>query len=213
MTPLLSNAIFRKVTIDRVRSDAGLRELTDPLTMRALAHPVRLALIELLSVDGPHTATEAGEVIGESPSSCSFPLRQLAKYGFVEEAGPRPGRQRPWRMTQVGTTFGNIHADAETSVAADALVGMVQERYFERWRRWRATVRAYPPEWQEVGGSSETVWWVTPAEQRELDQEITELVSRYRDRLLDPSLRPPDAQPVEFVALAFPFRAPPVKVD
>ena len=90
---------------------------------------------------------------------------------------------------------------------------MIHERYFERWRQWRRTMGAYPLQWQEVGGSSETVWWVTPAEQRELDQEITELAMRYRDRLLDPSLRPADAQPVEFVALAFPFRAPPIKLD
>lgn len=201
------------MTIEGHQPDAGPRELTDPRTMRALAHPIRLSLIELLSVDGPHTATEAGGVIGESPSSCSFHLRQLAKYGFVEEAGQGQGRRRPWRMTQVGTTFGSTHADAETSVAADALAGMIQERYFERWRQWRRTVRAYPPEWQEVGGWSEMVWWVTSAEQRELDQQIAELVRRYRDRLLDPSRRPAGAQPIEFVALAFPFRPPPVEQD
>lgn len=58
-----------------------------------MAHPVRVALLEALSLQGPMTATEAGERIGESPTTCSFHLRQLAKYGFVEEAGgARDGR-------------------------------------------------------------------------------------------------------------------------
>jgi len=63
------------------------RELTDPKVMRALTHPVRLALLEVLATEGPLTATEAGELIGESPTTCSFHFRQLKKYGFIEEAG------------------------------------------------------------------------------------------------------------------------------
>ena len=61
------------------------RRLTDPRAMRAVAHPVRIALLEVLGTEGPLTATQAGEHIGESPTTCSFHLRQLAKYGFIEE--------------------------------------------------------------------------------------------------------------------------------
>ena len=61
------------------------RKLTDPRAMRAVAHPVRIALLEVLGTEGPLTATQAGEHIGESPTTCSFHLRQLAKYGFIEE--------------------------------------------------------------------------------------------------------------------------------
>jgi len=70
----------------------GPRTVTDAQTLRALAHPVRIALLEELIVSGPLTATEVGERIGESPTTCSFHLRQLARYGFVEEAGAAPGR-------------------------------------------------------------------------------------------------------------------------
>lgn len=55
-----------------------LREVTEAGTLRALAHPVRVALIEVLSLHGPMTAPEAGDEIGESPTTCSFHLRQLA---------------------------------------------------------------------------------------------------------------------------------------
>ena len=63
--------------------------------MRALAHPVRLALLEVLADEGRLTATEAGERIGESPANASFHLRQLAKYGFVEEAEGAPAAGAP----------------------------------------------------------------------------------------------------------------------
>src|SRR5436309_138158 len=59
-------------------------ELTDPKAMRALAHPLRIELLRLLRE--PRTATECAEALGESPQSCSYHLRTLAKYGFVERA-------------------------------------------------------------------------------------------------------------------------------
>src|SRR5207247_1324602 len=65
--------------------------------LRALSHPTRLALLEALDLNGPLTATEAGELVGESPSSCSFHLRTLARYGYVEGAEGGRGRQRPWK--------------------------------------------------------------------------------------------------------------------
>src|SRR3984885_9676918 len=82
-----------------------LRKITDARTLRALAHPVRIALFEELALGGAMTATEIGERIGETATTCSFHLRQLAKYGFVEEAGGGAGRSRPWRAAAVGMAF------------------------------------------------------------------------------------------------------------
>src|SRR3954447_19845445 len=96
----------------------GPRELTDPKAMRAMAHPVRLALMEALNDAGTLTATEAAERVGESPSNCSFHLRQLAKYGFVGGAEGGKGRRRPWRNVQTGMRFTGVHEDAETARAA-----------------------------------------------------------------------------------------------
>ena len=86
--------------------------------MRAMAHPVRLALMEALNDAGTLTATEAAERVGESPSNCSFHLRQLAKYGFVEEAEGGTGRQRPWRAVHTGMRFTDVQDDPETALAA-----------------------------------------------------------------------------------------------
>src|SRR4051794_721707 len=104
--------------------------LTDPLALRAYAHPTRMALVGLLRRDGPQTATQAAAVIGESVASCSFHLRQLAKYGLVEEAGAR-GREKPWRATAMFTSWDNTVADPVAAAATKALQLAVLQKYFE----------------------------------------------------------------------------------
>ncbi|NUT32903.1 MAG: helix-turn-helix transcriptional regulator [Hamadaea sp.] len=73
--------------------------ITDPRAIRALAHPLRLDLLELLGATGPATAAQCGRVLGVPQANCSFHLRQLAKYGFVEEAAAgHDQRERRWRV-------------------------------------------------------------------------------------------------------------------
>ena len=184
------------------------RELTDPRAMRAITHPVRLALLEALAIEGPLTATKAGELIGESPTTCSFHFRQLAKYGFVEEAGGGPGRLRPWRLTHLGMRFSDIQEDPEAAIAARALDRTLRERYFARLQEFYDSRGSYPREWQEVTGGSEFLLWVTPDEVRAIDQEITEILMRHHGRLADPALRPPGSLPVEVLLFGYPVRPP-----
>ena len=189
---------------------ADVRKLTDSRTLRALTHPVRIALIEALLLGGAMTATEVGERIGESPTTCSFHLRQLAKYGFVEEAGGGKGRSRPWRLTSVGMQFATAHDDPETEMAAGALVRMLRERQFGRYLTWLETNKNFPREWRDAAGSSENLIYLTAGELEELSQEVLALLlPRFRERLTDPARRPPDAVPVEILMLAYPISLPP----
>jgi DNA-binding transcriptional ArsR family regulator len=192
------------------RSLDDVRQLTDSQTLRALTHPVRIALIEALLLGGAMTATEVGERISESPTTCSFHLRQLAKYGFVEEAGGGKGRSRPWRLTATGMTFSSVHADPETEMAASALVRMLRDRQFARYQTWLETNQNFPRVWRDAAGSSESIIYLTPAELEELSEEVLAvLLPRFRERLTDPASRPPDAVPVEILMLAYPIGLPP----
>jgi DNA-binding transcriptional ArsR family regulator len=187
-----------------------VRKLTDSRTLRALTHPVRIALIEALLLDGAMTATEVGERISESPTTCSFHLRQLAKYGFVEEAGGGKGRSRPWRLTSIGMQFGTVHDDPEAEMAAGALVRMLRERQFARYQTWLETNQNFPREWRDAAGSSESIIYLTAGELEELNQELLALLlPRFRERLTDPGRRPPAAVPVEILMLAYPISLPP----
>jgi hypothetical protein len=184
------------------------RELTDPRTMRALTHPVRLALLEVLLLEGPLTATRAGELIGEPANTCSFHLRQLAKYGFVEEAAAGPGRNRPWRLTTVGMHFSGGEADTETRVAARGLERLLLERYVARVQGFLDTRAGYPGEWREATGASEFILHVSANELREVTAEITAVLDRFSERLEDVTLRPADSSPVQVLLFAYPVLPP-----
>jgi predicted ArsR family transcriptional regulator len=174
--------------------------------MRALAHPVRIALIEELSIGGPMTATEVGERIGESPTTCSFHLRQLARYGFVEEAGGGKGRARPWRMTSIGMSFSPTHDDPDAEIAASALSRVLRERQLGRYQTWLQTKAAYPRRWREAAGESEWGAYLTAEELEQVNEEIVTLLrSRFHERLTDPSKRPPGSALVEMLIFSYPI--------
>jgi DNA-binding transcriptional ArsR family regulator len=186
-----------------------LRSITDARTLRALTHPVRIALLEALSLGGAMTATQLGEQIGESPTTCSFHLRQLAKYGFVEEAGGGKGRARPWRMTSIGMRIAGAHDDPEYELAASALRRMWRERQISRYWTWLETNASYPRKWRDAASSSESVIYMTAEELREFNDELLAmLLPRFRDRFEDPAKRPPGAIPVEFLMFSYPVGLP-----
>jgi DNA-binding transcriptional ArsR family regulator len=191
-----------------------LRSITDARTLRALTHPVRIALLEALSLGGAMTATQLGEQIGESPTTCSFHLRQLAKYGFVEEAGGGKGRARPWRMTSIGMRIAGAHDDPEYELAASALRRMWRERQISRYWTWLETNASYPRKWRDAASSSESVIYMTAEELREFNDELLAmLLPRFRDRFEDPAKRPPGAIPVEFLMFSYPVGLPAADSD
>jgi DNA-binding transcriptional ArsR family regulator len=183
-------------------------ELTDPRALRAMAHPTRIELIGLLRRGGPLTATQAAEQIGESPASCSFHLRQLAKYGLVEEAGGGRGRERPWRATAISTEWPQVGPTEEATAAGAMLSRVVVERYFEQAIEWLERQPAEPPEWAEAATLGDALVYMTPEEMRALDAAIQALIEPYLDRLEDPAPPAEGARPVSVVALAFPLPEP-----
>src|ERR1700730_15563204 len=107
--------------------------LTDPRALRAYAHPVRMALVGLLRTEGPLTATRGAELLGESSGTCSFHLRQLARYGLVEEAGGGTGREKPWRATTTSTAWDATGGGPPETAAATGLLNTgIAEKNFEQ---------------------------------------------------------------------------------
>jgi DNA-binding transcriptional ArsR family regulator len=182
----------------------SVKRLTDPRALRALAHPTRLALVGLLRREGPLTATRAAEFLGESSASCSFHLRQLAKYGLVEEAGGGHGREKPWRATTMFTGWPDVADSPELAAASGLLSSVIAERYFEALMRWLDVRQDEPPPWQEAAHFGDTMVYVTAEELVELAHEERKLLDRYLARQVRPELRPPGARMVNYLHLAFP---------
>lgn len=58
----------------------------DARSLRGLAHPLRMRLLDALRFGGPATASQLAAKLGESSGATSYHLRQLAAHGFIEDA-------------------------------------------------------------------------------------------------------------------------------
>jgi len=179
--------------------------LADPKALRALAHPIRMSLLGLLRSEGPLTATRAAELLGESSASCSFHLRQLAKYGLAEEAGGGQRRERPWRATAMFTNVPTMPDNPEFTAAASLFWSTVADRYFDALMRWLEAWPDEPAQWHEAALVSDQLLYLTAAELAELGSKIHELVDRYLDRMSKPELRPAGSRLIDFIQLGFPL--------
>lgn len=188
--------------MDKVRDVSG-----DPAAMLALAHPTRLAVLELLAEHGPLTATEAGRRLGESPGSMSWHLRLLARHGFVTEAAAT-GRRRPWQLTALGTRFDPEPGTAAEQTAADTLTRAAVDRSFGQLSAWLAGRHAAPSAWQRAAAISDWTLYLTAAETESLRDEIYRLFESYTDRLADPDQRPPGAVMTKAFFALHPQRPP-----
>ena len=182
--------------------------LTDPRMLRAYAHPVRLRLVGLLRSEGPLTATRAAELLGESSGTTSFHLRQLAKFGLVEEAGGGVGRQRPWRATAQFTGFPDIDDTPAMAAASVQLRGALAGRFHELVLDWIARRAGEPEQWQAAAPFSDYALWLTAPELAALGARIEELLLAYVDRSTDPAARPAGSRKVVYLNLAMPAPGP-----
>lgn len=188
----------------------GARVIADADALRALGHPVRLVLLEAL-LSGPLTATQAGQLISESATTCSFHLRQLARYGFVEEAGGGKGRARPWRRIHTQIRIPPRPEDADYTQTSQFVHSVMLDRYFERVRQAIHDAPSGPREWYEAIVGTEMLFFLTADELREVGKELDALrrkfVARWGDRL-QPECRPDGSRAVELLFFGVPMGSP-----
>jgi DNA-binding transcriptional ArsR family regulator len=183
--------------------------LTDPKMMRALAHPARIAIWSHIALRGSITATECAEVAGLSPSACSYHLRTLAKYGFIEEdrASAANGRERPWRARLIAFTLEErLDSSAGQRVASRLLVENLRASSEEVRARYLDRQSEYPADWRSASGETFSAAHVTPDELDELRTKVLALMEAYIR--LDPAERSPGALPVRIMLDMFPWFGP-----
>lgn len=149
--------------------------------MRATSHPLRGSIVYELFARGEGTATEVATAIDEPVNSVSFHLRQLERYGIVEEV-PRPDgdrRQRWWRVAADGWTIDQERIKQQPG-GKGAIV--VRKRHALAW--WRALMERY-----FLGEHPRDEVWVvndipvrlTDAEAEQMATEVREVLMRWRD--------------------------------
>lgn len=194
-------------------SAPSARRVTDPRELRALAHPRRVELLELLAAHGPLTASQCAERLGDSPASCSYHLRQLARFGHVEEAPGGRGRERPWRIRRHAISFGGAGRGVAEQAAAQALAAVVDQTRFAAAARYRERHGVEPAPWQEAALSTDALSWMTAEELAEVGRRVVELWAPFAERWLVRGERPPGSRPVQLFAYGFPVGPAPEQPD
>lgn len=187
--------------------DSGNRfgdlEISDPKAMRALAHPVRLAILERLQRHGPATASRLSPHVGATPSVTSWHLRHLAGFGLVRDVeGGTDRRERRWAAVARGFRF-EAPEDEEGRSAARVLSGELFAQAADLPLRWLTdTEPELEPEWTRLAGANNTRIVVTAEELAALQDAFEELIAPYVVRKSDP--RPPDGRGVRLLMYALP---------
>ncbi|MBK4346212.1 winged helix-turn-helix domain-containing protein [Lacisediminihabitans changchengi] len=160
--------------------------VTDVRALRALAHPLRLGILNHLMTFGQSTATECAEALGSTGSNCSYHLRSLARFGLVEQAESTDSRERPWRSVATGLDLGDLGHGLEgdqDDLAARSLAATLAERTIDDdaalARRYIAGFGALPTEWQESSGLSNYGLRATAEELAALRGAVDALIRPY----------------------------------
>lgn len=185
----------------------GLRERQlDLESLKALAHPLRVQLLDTLSTYGQFTASGLAERLGESSGATSYHLRQLEKHGFVREVeGKGTGRERWWERMPGGIT---LRSDGiENTPAGRAATRTV----VRQWENNRSALlndfleRGHDllsPEWMASTSVSTVNLRITKEQLKEIvdafDAFSSTFVEKYRGQ------NPPGSRPVQIHFNAFP---------
>jgi DNA-binding transcriptional ArsR family regulator len=177
--------------------------LDDPRALRALASPLRLALIDWLRDHGPATASRCAEAVGASVQLCSYHLRALARWGFVAEVESDDGRERPWELVarSIDVPKGRLERP-ELLSAWSLLRARLIDHHIELVSEFVEREASYPGEWREAATFLTNPVYVTAAELERVATQISELVEPLMRR--DRSELPAGAQPAYVVVWAIP---------
>lgn len=158
----------------------------DAGALKALAHPLRVRIFDLLSERGPQTASTLAALVGETSGSMSYHLRALAAHDLIREVeGRGTARERWWERPK-----GRIDLpgpDDRMTPSSRAAAQIVTSEFF---RLRHETLMAYlnrneadvPEEWRDVGIIMTTYLDLTIEQMTELKTELSDVVDRVIDR-------------------------------
>jgi DNA-binding transcriptional ArsR family regulator len=157
------------------------RSELDPRSVKVLAHPIRSRLLSALRTGGPATATELATQLHTNSGATSYHLRRLEEVDLVRDTGTGEGKRRVWEAAAELTTWTPSKLDDEDSTAALDWLHREHLRYaVERHSSWLDVAGEWPPEWQDVAGSSDDVVTVRADQLKEMHGEMWAVMQRYR---------------------------------
>lgn len=153
----------------------------DPQVLRAIAHPVRNRILGELDAHGSLRAADVARELEIPANQASFHLRQLAKYGLIEEdpGAARDKRDRVWRTTG-GVT---INLEQIQAVPGGRSAARVYRDTATSWHQY-VVATAYSEDRQPGIHRSvtDTSVRLTTDEAKELTEELNAVIDRWAER-------------------------------
>lgn len=180
-------------------------DIKDAAVLKAIAHPLRRRLLDVLRVDGPSMPSVLARVTGQAVANVSHHLRVLADAGLIAEA-PELARNRKehwWRMvdTRISWNPQDFTADAAEMAAADAAESLGLQRQIDLTSTWLGSPASRSEPWTDSAFSTDSWLRLSPAELAQMGQEIEEVIGRYWGRA-----ESPEREPVFVFSRGFPAR-------
>ncbi|MBB5833824.1 winged helix-turn-helix domain-containing protein [Kribbella italica] len=154
----------------------------DARSLRGLAHPLRMTILEALELDGPATSSTLSQRLGENTGTISWHLRLLAEHGYIEEDIERGTRRERWWRVPRGQTVldpSEFRDDPETSGALRVYLQHLVQRYYARVQAY--VEQNWPGEWQHAAALSD---WrdleLAPEQLTALNDELAAVIDRYK---------------------------------
>ncbi|MFE1775690.1 helix-turn-helix domain-containing protein [Streptomyces sp. NPDC059008] len=181
----------------------------DARSLRGLAHPLRMRILDLLALDGPDTATGLGRRLGENTGTVSWHLRHLADHGFIEEeTGRGTKRERWWKAVQAARRLdtNDFRDDPDSRGPLSVYLHETVQRDFEQVTTYLA--EDWDPHWRDAGTLLRRQdLRLTPRQLHSLNAELEQVIDRYRNPAPDPAgTADEDTRPVLVQLQSFPRR-------
>ncbi|MEU6067298.1 MULTISPECIES: ArsR/SmtB family transcription factor [Streptomyces] len=184
------------------------QRLLDARSLRGLAHPLRMQLLDALRHNGPATASQLAARLGESSGATSYHLRQLAAHGFVEDAPEHgKGRERWWKAVDQGLVFDSAQfedASPEVRGLTEVFLHEMAGTHARELSAWLGTRDEWSRAWSRSSDMSDMTLRLTPGLALELIDKMHDLIDGYRDRV--PDADTPEAEQVRIHTHLFPIK-------
>jgi DNA-binding transcriptional ArsR family regulator len=162
----------------------------DAGALRALAHPLRVQIYDILSSYGPQTSSSLAAMTGESSGAMSYHLRALARQDLIRELPDRgTARERWWERPVGGVTFASPEARKTPAGRAAMQVVMAEtlnRRHQQLMDYATRELENDTADWQDAGMISTGTARLTVDQladlTRRMQKLIDETVDAYRDQ-------------------------------
>ncbi|AGZ46594.1 ArsR/SmtB family transcription factor [Actinoplanes friuliensis] len=169
--------------------------------LKALAHPLRQQLVTWLQRHGSATSADLAVEFDADRGATSYHLRQLARFGFVEEDTERSaGRRRYWRAIPQDVRLPRGPADPELALVADEL----GRQWMERADRDLTAYLSHRDDFGEFAVAAQHSFGGTTLTAEELAQFSEEYIAFASRWHREPSQAAPGSRHISVVFHAFP---------